>query len=139
MSFVEYKYTVNWGDTDAAGIVFYPNFYRWMDQASHHFFSAIGYPSSQLFVDEKIGLPLLEAKCEFKFPLRFEDEVCIRSSIIELRDKVFKIRHEFLKNGIVIANGYEVRAWADFSTEKIKAISIPEKIRNAISYTQTLV
>lgn len=139
MNFVEYKYTVNWGDTDAAGIVFYPNFYKWMDQASHHFFSAIGYPSSQLFVDEKVGLPLLEAKCEFKSPLRFEDEVCIRSSIIELRDKVFRIEHEFLKNGRTIANGYEVRAWADFSGEKTKAVSIPKEIRNAISHTQTLV
>jgi acyl-CoA thioesterase FadM len=26
---------VEWGDTDAAGIVFYPNYYRWFDRAAH--------------------------------------------------------------------------------------------------------
>ena len=27
-----YSIRVDWGDCDPAGIVFYPNFYRWMDR-----------------------------------------------------------------------------------------------------------
>ena len=30
----QYSVTVQFGDCDPAGIVFYPNFQRWMDEAS---------------------------------------------------------------------------------------------------------
>ena len=31
--------TVEWGDCDPAGIIFYPTYYRWMDAASWHLFA----------------------------------------------------------------------------------------------------
>jgi 4-hydroxybenzoyl-CoA thioesterase len=126
---------VSWGDTDAAGIVFYPNFYKWMDKASHHFFSTLGCSTSQLF-KEKIGLPIIEAKCQFHSPLLFDDDVCIRSSIEELRDKAFKIQHQFLKEGIKVAEGYEIRIWAKFHGENLKAVPIPEEVRRKMMKTQ---
>ena len=39
-----HRVTVHWGDCDPAGIVFFPNFSRWMDQASMAFFVACGLP-----------------------------------------------------------------------------------------------
>ncbi len=33
---------VGWGDCDPAGIVFYPNFYRWFDACSHALLTARG-------------------------------------------------------------------------------------------------
>lgn len=42
----EHVYRVNaqFGDCDPAGIVFFPNFNRWMDEASLAFFMACGIP-----------------------------------------------------------------------------------------------
>ena len=31
---MDYRFKIRFGDTDAAGIVFYPNYYRWMDEAT---------------------------------------------------------------------------------------------------------
>ena len=124
----DYKFQVRWGDTDAAGIVFYPNFYKWMDEATHEYFSAIGSPSSKLYKEERIGLPLLEANCVFKSPLFFEDFVTVQSSVSELQNKVFKIQHVFLKDKTLVAEGFELRAWTSFDG-KAKAHPIPEKIR----------
>ena len=36
--------TVEFGDCDPAQIVYYPNFFRWMDAASRHYFAAAGVP-----------------------------------------------------------------------------------------------
>jgi acyl-CoA thioesterase FadM len=58
MKKIECRFQVQWGDTDAAGIVFYRNFYKWMDEATHHFFAELGYPTAALF-EQKIGLPIL--------------------------------------------------------------------------------
>jgi 4-hydroxybenzoyl-CoA thioesterase len=125
---VEYPLKVRWGDTDAAGIVFYPNFYKWMDEATHEYFTAIGFPTSTLYTEEQIATPLLEANCQFKSPLFFEDNVTVRSSVVELRQKVFKISHQFVRDEKIVAEGYEFRAWTSFK-EKPKACPIPDKIR----------
>lgn len=74
-----YRFDVKWGDTDAAGIVFYPNFYKWMDEATHHFFAAAGFSSSRILAERQTIIPLLEAHCQFKSPLQFEDEVEVQS------------------------------------------------------------
>ena len=125
---VEYPFRVRWGDTDAAGIVFYPNFYKWMDEATHEYFSAIGLPTSTLYSEQQIATPLLEANCQFKSPLLFEDDVIVRSSVVELHQKVFKISHRFFKDEKMVAEGYEVRAWTSFK-EKAKAYPIPDEVR----------
>lgn len=124
----EYPFRVCWGDTDAAGIVFYPNFYKWMDDATHDYLAQIGYPSSKLFTEHKIGVPLLEANCVFKRPLLFEDQVIVQSFVEEHRNKVFKIKHVFIKEDQIVAEGYEVRAWTSFEG-KPKAHPIPDFIR----------
>ena len=136
---IEYHFKVRWGETDAAGIVFYPSFYGWMDEATHHYFAEIGYPTSEMFPNEKMGFPLLEAKCQFKSPLLFGDEVTVASTMSEVRNKVFTIQHIFLKEGQTIAEGYEIRACVGFVDEKMKAIPIPDKVREAIHQAETLV
>ncbi|MEH7226046.1 thioesterase family protein [Bacillus sp. JJ1566] len=123
-----YSFQVRWGDTDAAGIVFYPNFYKWMDEATHEYFSAIGLPASQLFAEQQIGVPLLEANCRFNMPLLFEDHVTVKSYVEELYNKAFRIKHVFEKGDKIAAEGYEVRAWTSFK-EKPKAHPIPDDIR----------
>jgi acyl-CoA thioester hydrolase len=125
---VEYLFRVRWGDTDAAGIVFYPNFYKWMDEATHEFLAYIGFPSSTLYVEQKVGVPLLEAHCQFKSPLLFEDRVIVRSQVVEIQNKVFKISHRFFKDEKMVAEGYEVRAWTSFK-QKPKAFPIPDTVR----------
>ncbi|MFJ8245034.1 acyl-CoA thioesterase [Peribacillus asahii] len=125
---VEYSFRVRWGDTDAAGIVFYPNFYKWMDEATHEFLAAIGYPTSTLYAEQQVSVPLLEANCQFKSPLLFEDNVTVHSKVVELHQKVFKISHTFFKEEKIVAEGYEVRAWTSFK-EKPKACPIPNEVR----------
>ena len=129
----EFKFDVRWGDTDAAGIVFYPNFYKWMDDSTHAYLSAIGYPSSKLFAELQIGVPLLEAHCVFNMPLLFEDNVTVQSSVIELHNKVFKIKHVFVRKDQIVAEGYEMRAWTSFAGERPKAQPIPEYIREKMA------
>ncbi|OQP05255.1 4-hydroxybenzoyl-CoA thioesterase [Geobacillus sp. 46C-IIa] len=128
---MDYHFQVRWGDTDAAGIVFYPNFYKWMDEATHHFFAELGYPTTILF-EQKIGLPILEAKCQFRFPLVFGGEVRICSAITELREKVFQIVHEFYERETVVAVGYEMRAWASFADGRPKAVPIPTEVKQVL-------
>ena len=53
---------VHFGDCDPAGIVFFPNFSRWMDQSSLAFFAACGIPPWRELERTRgiVGTPLLE-------------------------------------------------------------------------------
>lgn len=127
---------VVFGDTDAAGIVFYPNFYRWMDQAAHELVKKAIMPVSKLQKEKKIILPLLETFCQFKQPLFFEDEIEVHSEVVHIENKVLKIEHVFKKNGHVVASGYEVRAWTSIAKGKPKAVTIPAEVKQTFGWNE---
>ncbi len=121
---------VPFGDTDAAQIVYYPNYYRYMDQATHDMFKKSGLSLKALQNERQIIVPLVEATCKFKTSLQHEDIVTIHSTIERAEGKVFHIRHEFKKEGdVLVAIGQEVRAWVSIAQESPKAIEIPETIK----------
>ncbi|WP_339164536.1 acyl-CoA thioesterase [Siminovitchia sp. FSL W7-1587] len=125
---------VAFGDTDAAGIVFYPNFYRWMDQAAHELVGAALMPVSKLQKEKNIILPLLETFCQFKSPLFFEDLVEVHSQIIDMKEKVFKVEHVFQRENKIVAKGYEVRAWTSIENSQPKAVPIPKEAQEAFGF-----
>lgn len=127
----DFKFKVQWGDTDAAGIVFFPNFYKWMNESTHEIFAAIGFPVSKLIAEDKIGLPLLETHCNFRSPLYYEDKVVLHSTVEDVGNKVIRVNHQFYKDGQLVAEGYDVRAWTSFK-EKPKAEVIPEEVRKKL-------
>lgn len=129
----EYTFEVKWGETDAAGIVYYPNFYKWMNDATQYFFKKVGYHINDLMKEEgNIGIPLLEAQCQFKKILLFDDRVTVRSTMREIRNKVFIIDHVFMRDDTLIAEGYEIRAWTAFEPTP-RAVPIPDHVRAAFS------
>ncbi len=126
-----YSFKVRWGDTDPAAIVYFPNFYRWMDEATHEFLTEIGHPTSELMETEKIGVPLLESTCKFQKPLVFDDEAVVITEVVEIHNKVFKLSHTFYRGDTLIAEGFTLRAWTSFDG-KPKAILIPALIREKL-------
>src|SRR3954465_2119906 len=64
---VVYTVRVEFGDCDPARIVWYPNFFRWIDAASRHFFVECGVPPWH--ETEKtmgiIGTPLVDTHAKF--------------------------------------------------------------------------
>ena len=62
-----YTVDVTFGDCDPAGIVFFPNFSRWMDAASLSFFMQCGVPPWRELVKTRgiVGTPLLEINTKF--------------------------------------------------------------------------
>ena len=125
----DYQLRVAFGDTDAAGIVFYPNFYVWMDRAAHEFLLAIGLDPVDLFENKKIAVPLLETHCSFRSPAKFHDIVRIRTTAVEGANKTFKLTHDFYRGETLLASGYEVRAWVYFGDGQFKAVPIPDEVR----------
>lgn len=125
------EFRVRFGETDAAGIVFYPNYYKWMDEGTHALMEKAGFPTRRLF-DERAGFPLVEALCRFRRPLSFGDRIRLVSRVEEVRNKSMRVSHVFYRDGELVAEGYEVRAWIRGIGGRIASEPIPDEIRRAL-------
>ena len=128
-------YTVNvqFGDCDPAGIVFYPNFSRWMDEASLAFFMACGVPPWRELVKTRgiIGTPLLEIHTRFLRPATYGETIHVHTTVEEWAAKTFRHRHVIKRGDTVLCEGTEVRAFCirdPDNPERLKAIPVPEDI-----------
>lgn len=129
-----YEVKVQFGDCDPAGIVFFPNFSKWMDAASLHFFMECGVPPWRELVKTTgiIGTPLLEIHTKFMRPATYGETLQIHTSIEEWRDKVFIQQHVVKRGDDLLCEGRETRAFVIHppgEPDRIKAIAIPADIR----------
>ena len=85
---------VEFAETDLAGIMHFANFFRWMERTEHAFLRSLGHSVHERQGDRRIGWPRVRVLCEYRQPLRFEDEVEVRLLVREKRDK--SLRYEFV-------------------------------------------
>ena len=130
-------FVVEFGDCDPAQIVFYPNFFRWMDAAALHFFAAAGIlPWHKRDEDDSIiGTPLVDAHARFLAPATYGYRITVETSIAEWRKKSFVMRHIIRRGETVLVEGREVRVFARAHAEdpgRVEALPPPEMIRKLL-------
>ncbi len=122
---------VEWGDCDAAGIVFFPNFYRWVDGHYHRFTEACaGYDQRTLLAEYGLlGTPLRDTGCTFFSPARFGDMLTINSSLIRLGSTSLTFTYVFTRGETLIAKAKETRVVVREVDGAIEKAEIPEAVR----------
>jgi 4-hydroxybenzoyl-CoA thioesterase len=139
MRTITHTVRVEFGDCDPAAIVWFPNFFRWIDAASRYFFSECGVPrweetSKTIGV---IGTPLVDTHTKFLKTASYGDTLHIRTQITEWRDKSFVQTYKVVRTRPdgeedVILECEEVRIFAakrEDGKNGIRAVPIPLSIR----------
>jgi 4-hydroxybenzoyl-CoA thioesterase len=131
---IVYPARVEFGHCDPARIVWFPNFFRWIDHASRHFFVECGVPPWH--ETEKtvgvIGTPIVDTKAKFVKTASYGDLLEFHVSIPEWRGKSFVQRYVCKRGDDVIMECDEVRIFAGRradNPEQIRALEIPAEIR----------
>lgn len=137
---IVYTQKVEFGDCDPARIVWFPNFFRWIDAASRHFFIACGVPPwhETERTTGIIGTPLVDTHAKFIKTASYGDVLQIHTSIAEWRGKSFVQHYRVTREKIggdtgvadVIMECDEVRIFAARRDDgSIRALPIPDDIR----------
>ncbi len=128
---------IEWGDCDAAGIVFYPRYFAWFDAATFHLFARTGLTMRALWEKHgSVGTPLVDASARFIIPSRWGDDLVAESCVSQWGESSFTVQHRLLKDGKLAVEGIEKRVWVvPHPTEKgrIKGAPIPREIVVALS------
>ena len=122
---------VEFSETDMAGIVHFSVFYRYMEYAEHAFFRSLG----RSIADPNLGVgwPRVHCKCDFKKPLKFEDEVEIHLLVSAKTTKSISYQFRLLKADSEVARGtITVLCVRRNEGDGMKATSIPSEIADLI-------
>ncbi len=104
-----YTRTVSFGDCDPAGIVYYPNIFRWLDATFHvqlRPFGGHGVVCNQL---GSVGLGLVDVSAQFRTPLRDGDDLVITPRFAAWGRKTLTIDYEGKVGARLAFTGQEVR------------------------------
>ena len=134
----KYDIQVDWGDCDPAGIVFYPNFYRWMDKGFWLLFGSKGLTLGTLRDRYKtLGGPLVDTGATFIQPVQPGDILNVNSLVQHWGTKSFRIEYKFARQTLPVATGFEVRVWGALEKDgSIISSAIPQEVKGLFQDNQ---
>ena len=105
MPLSEFRLTrrVQFHETDAAGIVHFSVFFRYMEEAEHAMWRAAGLSISA--PGAPVGFPRVATSFDFLRPLRFEDEFEVRLRVTGKTPKTLSYSATIAKDGTTLARG----------------------------------
>ncbi len=89
--------TVEFCETDMAGIMHFSNFFRWMEACEAGFYRSLGLPLISFVPGNVVGWPRVTASCTYKEPLRFNETAEVRLLIKEVRTRAVIFLFQFRK------------------------------------------
>jgi len=128
---VIYTVRVEFGDCDPAGIVWFPNFFRWIDAASRHFFAECGVPRWEETAQTLgvIGTPLVDTQARFVATASYGDTLEVRTSVREWRSKSFVQAYRVMRGDTLILECQEVRIFGGKHADgRLRAMPVPDEI-----------
>ena len=125
--------TIEWGQCDPAGIVFFPRYFEMFDACTAHLFAqALGMTKARFQQHyDIIGIPLLDAHCKFHIPTSYGDAVRVETAVVAIGRSSFAVEHRLLKDGKLAVEGFEKRVWAGRHPDdpaRMKGVRLPAEV-----------
>src|SRR4029453_12893898 len=70
---------VRYAETDRMGVVYYANYFVWFEVARADLLRSLGWTYKEM-EDSGVILPVIDAQCEYRRPVRYDDEVDVRTT-----------------------------------------------------------
>ncbi len=116
---------VYYEDTDAQGVVYYANYFRFMERARTEWLRALGVDQVRLMAEERRIFVVTETRAEFLAPARFNDQIIVTARLAGLSRATFDIEQNiYLDNldGTVLLKGSVRAAYLDADTMRPKRV-----------------
>jgi acyl-CoA thioester hydrolase len=124
---------VRFGETDAAGIVFYPTFYVWFDVGTTGLLRAAAGELRDPGGVMRWPVPIVDSGARFGVPLYFDDSITIRSTIVALGRSSFRVEHVVSRGAVEVAHGFEARVLVRHEGGRLVSKPLPQELRDALA------
>ena len=126
----ESRLRVRYAETDQMGVVYHANHFIWFEIGRVDLMRQLGFSYRDLERDHGCFIPVVDARCRYKAPARYDDEIIVRTQLRTVRESMIHFGDELVRanDGEVLAEGETMHMILD---AKMKAAPLPPSILKA--------
>ncbi len=126
MTMNETRIRVRYAETDQMGVVYHANHFIWFEVGRVELLRQFGFSYKDMERDDDCCIAVADARCRYKAPVHYDDEIVVRTYLKHVREKVLHFGYELRKveTGQLVAEGETTHIVAD---SRMKPRALPEK------------
>ena len=120
---------VYYEDTDAQGLVYYANYFKFMERARTEWLRSLGVQQDKLMREERRIFVVVDTKADFLEPARFNEELVVTAGLGSMTRASFMIEQNIFRNsldGTLLCRG-TIRA-ALLNADTLKPVRVPASL-----------
>jgi acyl-CoA thioester hydrolase len=127
----ETRLRVRYAETDQMGVVYYANYFVWMEIGRVELVRARGIDYKQLEETEGLFLAVMEATCRYRYPARYDQEIVIETRVLHANSRVIEFGYEIrsVDPERLLAEGSTKHLWLNRNWRPTR---LPERYREML-------
>jgi acyl-CoA thioester hydrolase len=92
----ETRIRVRYAETDQMGVVYHANHFIWFEVGRVELLRQLGFSYKDMETQDDCFIAVVDARCRYKAPVHYDDEVVVRTYLKHVREKVIHFGYELL-------------------------------------------
>jgi acyl-CoA thioester hydrolase len=102
----ESRVKVRYAETDQMGVAYYANYLIWFEVGRSQYCNDCGFSYRDMERESKLFMIVAEARCRYKTPARYEDELIIQTRVTQVTRRTLRFAYEIDRaDGVLLATG----------------------------------
>jgi acyl-CoA thioester hydrolase len=93
----ETRLRVRYAETDQSGVVYHANYLVWLEVGRVELCRDYGFNYRDMEKEANAYLPVTECRVKFRNPARYDDEIIVRTRVLELRSRAISFAYEVVR------------------------------------------
>lgn len=122
---------VRYAETDQMGVAYYANYLVWMEMGRVEYCRSAGFRYRDMEAEDGVLLAVVEARCRYLSPARYDDEVIVRTWVEQATPRMVRFAYEMREasSNRRLATGETKHI---FCNRQMKPVKLPEKYRERL-------
>ena len=122
----ETRIRVRYAETDQMGVVYHSNYFIWFEVGRVELMRQLGFTYKEMERQDGCYIAVVDARCRYKAPARYDDEILIRTHLKNVRESLIHFGYEALRasDNLLLAQGETTHIVID---AEMTRRAIPEK------------
>lgn len=127
----EVRLRVRYAETDRMGVVYHANYFVWFEIGRVELLRQLGFSYREMEDTDGCGIAVIDARCRYKAPARYDDELILRTHLQLVRESIVQFGYELLRieDGELLAEGDTTHIVVN---REMKRTPMPEKYASAL-------
>jgi len=93
----EARMRVRYAETDQMGVVYHANYFVWFEIGRVELLRQLGFAYRDMEQKDGYGIAVIDARCRYKAPARYDDEVIVRTHLKYIRESLVQFEYELVR------------------------------------------